>query len=174
MATKDYFRQLVETVVFRTKKTQEQLAIEMGYGKTYISEVLSPTGKLSEKFIEAFKRRYNEYLTGAIVYMPGKPPQELTDFQSDHEKSEHAKYVKLLEDQIAFLKQSVQTNLTEISGNIIAGRAEFRAVAIDYQLMKDSKGDEKKREVLMEQINKLIHLQLTGGQTKGNSSVSDR
>lgn len=84
---------------------------------------------------------------------------------------------KVLENQVEYLRGKVdaalsriEPSLTGISDNIIVSRATVRA-AIDYQLMKDSKGDEKKREVLMEQINKLIHLQLTGGQLVRSSSV---
>jgi transcriptional regulator with XRE-family HTH domain len=70
--------------------------------------------------------------------------------------------IESLRRNIQYLEQTVQANLISISDNIIVSRATIRA-AIDYQLMKDSKGDEKKRVVLLEQINKLIHLQLTGG-----------
>lgn len=166
MDTKEYFKSLVEIVAFKAKKTQEQLAVEMGYGKTYISEVLSPTGKLSTKFLEAFKVKYKQYLEGATIMMP-------LPLTSSTQMDEHTKYVRLLEDQVAFLKQQVQASLGEISDNIIAGRAENRA-ALEYQVMKDSKGDQKRVEILKEQINTLIHLQLTGGEKESSSSVSGK
>lgn len=41
---------------------QEELAIAMNYGKNYISEMLSPTGKVSAKFVTALRLRFAQYL----------------------------------------------------------------------------------------------------------------
>jgi hypothetical protein len=62
MISKEKFRILVDSVCVNTGKTQEQLATEMGYGKNYISEVLSPTGKITKKFESAFVLKYQGYL----------------------------------------------------------------------------------------------------------------
>lgn len=51
---------VLDSVVKSTGKTQEQLATEMNYGKNYISEVLSPRGKVSKKFYTAFRLKYLE------------------------------------------------------------------------------------------------------------------
>jgi hypothetical protein len=87
------------------------------------------------------------------------------------------KYTKLLEEQLAFLKEqiradlsTVKTGLTGISGDITYARATQRAI-LEFQLMKESKGDQKKVEFAKEQINKLIYLQLTGGEQEDNESV---
>lgn len=60
MLSKEAFRLIVNATALKTGKSQEELALGMGYGKNYISEVLSPTGKLTDKFIKAFKAAYSE------------------------------------------------------------------------------------------------------------------
>lgn len=60
MISKAAFRLIVTATVLRTGKSQEELAMEMGYGKNYISEVLTPTGKLTEKFVKAFNQHYQQ------------------------------------------------------------------------------------------------------------------
>lgn len=60
MLSKEAFRLIVNATALKTGKSQEELALGMGYGKNYISEVLSPTGKLTDKFIKAFQAAYSE------------------------------------------------------------------------------------------------------------------
>lgn len=55
---KEAFRLIVTSTSLRTGKNQEQLALDMGYGKNYISDILTPTGKLTDKFVRAFKTHY--------------------------------------------------------------------------------------------------------------------
>lgn len=62
MISKKEFKRLVEKVMSATGKNQEELAIGMNYGKNYISEVLSPTGIMTEKFSNAFLLKYGHYL----------------------------------------------------------------------------------------------------------------
>jgi hypothetical protein len=62
MNSKDDFKKLVESVVKKTGKTQEELAMDLGYGKNYISELTSPTGKVTKKFLTAFNLRYANIL----------------------------------------------------------------------------------------------------------------
>lgn len=62
MISKETFKALVEKVTKATGKTQETLALDMGYGKNYISEILSPSGKITKKFVDSFKMRYEALL----------------------------------------------------------------------------------------------------------------
>lgn len=62
MESKEHFKTAVEIVSRRTGKTQAQLAAALGYGENYISEVLSPTGKITGKFLRAFRLQYAEFL----------------------------------------------------------------------------------------------------------------
>ncbi|MEO9145066.1 MAG: hypothetical protein ABI237_05865 [Ginsengibacter sp.] len=59
---KDLLIPLLEIVIKNTAKTASDIALEMGYKKNYISEMLSPKGKVTEKFFNSFKLRYKEIL----------------------------------------------------------------------------------------------------------------
>jgi hypothetical protein len=59
---KEELQRLVESIKEKTGKTQEDIAIEMGYKKNYISEMLSPKGKVTDKFMAAIKLRFSEVL----------------------------------------------------------------------------------------------------------------
>lgn len=58
MDLKEELKSLVETIKRNSNDTQEQMSVKAGYGETYISECLSPTGKPSKKFIKALKNAY--------------------------------------------------------------------------------------------------------------------
>lgn len=62
MISKEAFKNLVDVVAQKTGKTQEELAIEMGYGKNYISELTTPSGTVSKKFLQAFKMKHRDIL----------------------------------------------------------------------------------------------------------------
>lgn len=62
MISKQDFKNLVDFVAKKTGKTQEELAVDMGYGKNYISELTTPSGTVSKKFLEAFKLRHRDIL----------------------------------------------------------------------------------------------------------------
>lgn len=62
MISKEAFKLIVVATSAATGKNQEELALEMGYGKNYISEMFSPTGKVSQKFVKAFQSHYKDYL----------------------------------------------------------------------------------------------------------------
>lgn len=159
MESKEQFKTLVENVVFATRKTQEQLAQDMGYGKNYISDVLSPKGKLTQKFIEAFKRKYSPFL--------GTPPLRNNSENTNMQPVSDSRYISSLEDQVQYLRNridrvlgKIESNLDRVSEDVILGRADLRAYG-EYQVMKDAKGNEKTREKIMEQINILIAQNLT-------------
>jgi len=59
MISKEAFKLILAITTTKTGKSQEELALGMGYGKNYISDVLSPTGKLTDKFVNAFQKHYN-------------------------------------------------------------------------------------------------------------------
>jgi D-arabinose 1-dehydrogenase-like Zn-dependent alcohol dehydrogenase len=67
MISKEELKKLVENVMFTTGKNQEELALDLGYGKNYISEMTSPTGKVSTKFVNAFKQKHRGSLENPKV-----------------------------------------------------------------------------------------------------------
>lgn len=60
MISKEAFRLIVTATAAKTGMSQEEMALDMGYGKNYISDILSPSGKVSAKFIKAFQSHFND------------------------------------------------------------------------------------------------------------------
>lgn len=59
MISKEAFRLIVTATAAKTGMSQEEMALDMGYGKNYISDILSPSGKLTAKFVKAFQLHFN-------------------------------------------------------------------------------------------------------------------
>jgi transcriptional regulator with XRE-family HTH domain len=62
MLSKEKVRELIDLIIKRSGKSQEQIAIDLGYAKNYISDVLSPTGKVTDKFVKALNKEYSDLL----------------------------------------------------------------------------------------------------------------
>jgi transcriptional regulator with XRE-family HTH domain len=131
----------------------EDLAIKLGTKKENIY-----------KWEEGATPSNPEIFNRLMQWLDGK--EQNTNISEDPYKE---KYIKSLEREVHYLEKTIQASLIGLSDNIIVNRATIRA-GIQYQTMKDSKGDEKKREVLEAQINKLIALQLTGGRVTHNGN----
>lgn len=78
MISKEDFKSLVETVCLSKKMTQGQLSKDMNYGENYISEMLTEKGKLTEKFVSAFKIKYKDILENPKT-PSGKSFENLTE-----------------------------------------------------------------------------------------------
>lgn len=70
--------------------------------------------------------------------------------------------VQRLESEVEFYRTQLLISLDAVYKNVSYSRAEIRG-SLEYQAMKDARGNEKKRKEIMEQINKLIALNLTEG-----------
>lgn len=141
-------RELVDLVVARTNKTQEQLAVELGYGRTYISESLAPTGKVSHKFLNAFKKHYadvlenpkNSYATAGVV-----PVTDLIrEIRSKAEEIKRHNHI---------LENIIEANLTALltSQNVILSQIK---AGQKYEARKDANGDHRKEESILHEIGK--------------------
>lgn len=51
------FEELLNKITFLTGKNQEQISVDMGYNKGYISQMIS-RGKISDKFVSLLKAKY--------------------------------------------------------------------------------------------------------------------
>jgi hypothetical protein len=149
MDSKEELRALVDRVAAATGKTQEELATEMGYGGTYISESLTPTGKVSSKFLTAFRKHYSEVLeipkNGKQLSVPQISIQEyIVEVKS---KADEIKRHNLV------LENIIQANLTALlnSQNVILSQIK---AGQRYEAQKDAKGDHKKQESILHEINK--------------------
>lgn len=90
------------------------------------------------------------------------------------------KYIKSLEQSNKLLQQLVEVNLSSISSRLheiatqqVIARAEVRAFG-EYQVMKDAKGDDEKRKLIMAQINNLIGANLQVNEAEYNRADADR
>lgn len=62
--SKEELKAILHTIKSLTGRNQETIAIEMGYKKNYISEILSPTGVVTGKFLKNIKLRFSDVLEG--------------------------------------------------------------------------------------------------------------
>jgi transcriptional regulator with XRE-family HTH domain len=153
---------IIEERVKALGGNQSAIARQLGIPSQRLSQYINGRQKPKVEFYDKWQEVFGEDLRAP------KPETNVTTAMK-HPNGYQEKYIRLLEEELENYKRKlgdavgrIETNLTFAANNVVAGRAEIRA-AIDYTVMKDSQGSEKKRVVLMEQINKLIHLQLTGG-----------
>lgn len=122
MLSKQKVRDLIDLVVKHTKKTQEVIAVEMGYSKNYISDMLSPTGKVTEKFIKALKKDYSDLLEN-----PNSPKFEFDE--KELLRRHHSRIIRIeatlevLGEKFAELKydatgKAISQTLTELENEI--------------------------------------------------------
>jgi hypothetical protein len=87
--SKEILKTLLQTVFNDTGKNPSDIALEMGYKKNYISEMLTPKGKVTEKFLNSFKSKYRYILDN-----PNYENQEKGNLASDYKE----KYLTALEE----------------------------------------------------------------------------
>ena len=73
MISKERLSNMIEIVERAKNMTKAEISLEMKYGKNYISELLSPSGKVTDKFVNSFKSKY-----GAILENPNDPSAVIT------------------------------------------------------------------------------------------------
>jgi transcriptional regulator with XRE-family HTH domain len=153
---KEELRKLVELIKERTGKTQEDIAIDMGYKKNYISEILSPKGKVTDKFMAAIKLRFSEDINigkaevkeslpvvneDPAVYNKELPLGDLKVTLKDYvellkEKSRLAEESKReAESRERTLLTLLESNLAEIKANSIAIKDQL--VRVDHIIRSD-------------------------------------
>lgn len=77
MLSKEQVRSLIDLIVKKTKKTQEVIAEELGYSANYISDVLSPSGKVTKKFVDKLNKEYSDLLENPNITKFKAEPIEL-------------------------------------------------------------------------------------------------
>lgn len=130
------------------------------FNKGNISRMLNGEIPISDNFFKTFLGVYPD------------PPKgfSITETPNGYQN----KYIKILEEQLEDYKnrvfrilQRMEPNLAATLENTVYARAEVRG-AIEYQVMKDAKNNEKMRAKLMEQINTLIQMNLPEGRGTGS------
>lgn len=85
MLSKEEVRTLIDTITKKTGKSQEDIAIDLGYSsKNYISDVLSPSGKVTDIFIKRLKKEYSDILENPNT--PFRVKHDKKDFNRDREE----------------------------------------------------------------------------------------
>lgn len=169
--------ELLNKLVPQKGATKSQVANKLKISPQLLGQYMKGRQKPKPDFYKKWKEVYGEDLLNYEETNVSRETNEETN--SEPAKSIQDKYTKLLEEQLTWIKEqvradlsTVKTGLTGISGDIIYARATQRAI-LEFQLMKDSKGDQKKVEFAKEQINKLIALQFEDEQM-GSDVVSDK
>lgn len=158
MNSKEHIRKLVEHIQDLTGKTQEAIAIDMGYGKNYISEILSPSGRPSTKFLNAL-RNYVVKIEGSGSENPKnetlETPVMMREPGESYGKSNADKYTKLLEDNDRFFKRILETNLASIDQTQQAILAHVQAM-VQMDAERQSGGNPEKLNKVLQEWGKLI------------------
>lgn len=174
MNSKEHIRKLVEHIQDLTGKTQEAIAIDMGYGKNYISEILSPSGRPSTKFLNTL-HNYVVKIEGSCSENPKNATLEIPVMREPGEsygKSNADKYTKLLEDNDRFFKRIIETNLAaseRIQAAILAHLQAF----VQIDAARQSGGDPEKQLDVLREWGKQIAAGLAAQTQKSKTSNVD-
>lgn len=156
MISKKELKTLIEAIAFDTSQTQEQIAIGMGYGKNYISEMLSPTGKITSKFITALKSKYPKFL-----HNPKNPVHEI-EMEKQPDRGLLSELLTSYKDRIQEQKEMNDklTGVINISLNTIVQDTRvslaYQKAWVDYVAEKDAGGNTSKKEAIVIKMGKLI------------------
>ncbi len=157
MNIKEEYRSLVIIVKSKLMKMgkphrMQDIATELGYSRPYFSKLLGDNGSPSSDHISHLKETFpfiKDDVKTSIVSEPGP------DRYDTKPHPDHVKYVRLLEDNIEFLKGVMTSNL----GNISVSQQHLRALAIAQlnQLAKMRAREEGKTVAkVMAEINKEV------------------
>jgi transcriptional regulator with XRE-family HTH domain len=122
MLSKEQVRSLVDLIIMRTKKTQEEIAEGLGYSSNYISDVLSPSGKVTKKFIDKINKEYSDLLENPnIPSFQSDPIELIRKHEARITRIESA--LNVLGEKFAELKYdangiSISQTLTELENEI--------------------------------------------------------
>lgn len=114
MASKEEVKNMVDSVCVATNQTQEELAVALGYGKTYISEMFAPTGKVTDKFVRKLRMKYGK----SLDFSDGKTYGE--DYALEYKKGDQQpgrieqindRLLQMLERHLEWMRDKVDTNL---------------------------------------------------------------
>lgn len=107
----DKFRVDLKILMKRTGLTQEQIAQDMGYGPTYISEMLGPNSVVSRKFLNAFYTKYDRQLRPGDYDEMDEYEQKLSDKESPEYSTDvyKTKYIGLLERSYRTMEENNRT-----------------------------------------------------------------
>jgi transcriptional regulator with XRE-family HTH domain len=148
MNLKEKFKEQLKRVMDLTGESQEKIAVNMGYGKNYISEILSPTSTISKKFLNAFELKYKEYLekpkSGEGVKIKTYETRDEDRYPELSElgmKLNNDEKVNLLKNRIAKDAEDIK-ELKERNLQLMQIIAEQRLIIEDYKkIIENDKGN---------------------------------
>lgn len=170
---KEELRVIIEIIKKEAGKTQQDIALEMGYKKNYISEILSPKGVVTDKFLNAIKLRFPELRetkkgSHRLFIWTEKnsttPISAKTDGKSigtdaiSGKDDIHARYLALLEDNDQWLKNQYAQILLSLNKIIDQGYKSEKLLKISLQHIGNVEASVKEldEEIVQEQIGSQI------------------
>lgn len=137
---KEEVRGIVDKIKLFTKKTQEDIAVEMGYKKNYISEVLAPSGKVSKKFLNNLKLRFSEVIEGQSPPRETLEKREKNQGLGKHIPTEGTSFAvpkimeQLLKEREATMQQ-LEARRNETEARLVRAEAEKDRL---YKILQDN------------------------------------
>jgi transcriptional regulator with XRE-family HTH domain len=157
----------LETSGMNQTKAAELIGIERKTLNSYMQGRTEPDLEVLGKIARALKigpEIYHLIMEQNIPPIPVDNGIKDTSNDEIHPKIEQARGKKISLETIA-------DDLQSILRQQVYTRAEIRAFG-EYQVMKDSQGDKERREAIMEQINKLVSVNLgLGSQMDSNAAA---
>lgn len=147
MISKDDFRTLVETIEFQSKKSRQDISVDLGYGKTYISEMLGPRGTISQKFVNQLKRAYSIPLENPKTTPPAKV------LKPGNKEITVDEYIDTLKQQLEDFRSLIAPNLIQLRNGQNYILAELKG-GIKYRAEIDAKGDPVKLKANLAKASK--------------------
>lgn len=146
---KEELRGILDKIQGVTDYTQEDIAVKMGYKKNYISEMLTPRGVVTNKFLDKIKLRFSDVLNGKSQKV-NNAHSDLTTLLTQL----MAKQNQLMEMQnkiLAEQKESLVDKVQEIHSNskatIMYLETILRVNRADDSVIMDNQDEQQNRAV---------------------------
>lgn len=170
MISKDQLRELIDHILSDTGKTQEEIALGLGYGKNYISEMLSPTGKVSTKFVNSLKLKHAKSLE--IPNKHDNAPSNSLQPDSATQTPEVRNYASLMEERLKELKEDkewLKRNFEFSLTGLVVGQRSILAhveTILEKDNERDAAGNTMKEKDLKDDVNRRIAEKMVVGAKK--------
>lgn len=134
MDSKEELQKLLEIVEAKTGKTRQQIAIDMGYGWNYLSDMLGPSKKVSPKFVETFREKHSEYLVNTNLKKSAKSKvksevkDEQAEYKTETNNMGNDPMAQALADMAASAREQAEANNKQAAANEINAQKELKLI----------------------------------------------
>lgn len=170
MVSKEAFRLIVTGTAAKTGMSQEEMALDMGYGKNYISDILSPSGKVTDKFVKAFQAHFNGASENTKI-VSGAQTDLSSLIRSNADLAESNKALAHSHSELVAMLKEKERGISSDAQRYALSQAEILALlraAIEVDIDYKAKGDEKKAIEMAAKIGRVTAENLGQTPKKGN------